>query len=121
MFLFELAQCGNRTDSHDPRINSGRGYGQNTGERRELMCLDEAFTGENDGGRAVRDTRRVARRDRARLRKYRRQLRHFLERSPDEGMFILAECLRTFLAFEVDGYHFLLKPPASNCVRGASL
>ena len=44
VFLFELANRRHGADPHDARIDSGRGGGENSRQRLEMVLLDERLT-----------------------------------------------------------------------------
>src|ERR1700736_6119971 len=121
MLLLHLAQRWNWRNAHDARIYADRSHSQNAGERLEIIFLGEVLAGENYRGGAIRNTRRIASRDRSAFREHRRELSHLLHRGSQEQMFVTSESLRTFLTFKRDRGEFAIKSVAVECCRRASL
>ena len=73
VFLFHLAQGGDRTDAHDARVDAGRGHRENARQRLKIVLLHEGCAGQNHGRRSVGDAGGISGGNRSFLGEYRRQ------------------------------------------------
>ena len=115
------AQSTGRFDAHDAGINADGSRGDDSGQRLQMILLDELLTCENDRCGAIGDAGRISRGYGAGLRKNRRQLSQLIERRIEKRMFIAGEDGCALLAFDGDCRDFGIEASGGLSGRGALL